>query len=312
MQSDAETLAWLAFKHTPDGRIGEAARDALAERLRNLPCPVIALAPAGALGPLIYAADVVVSEERRLPGLIAAIERAPLAAATLVQVLRAGAGLPIEAALTLESLAYGVLQAGPEFAAWRAAQVPLAPPLEAGPPVLMRRRQGALDLLLNRPLSRNALSAGMRDGLAEALELVLADPTITRVRLAGAGKCFSTGGELSEFGRASDPASAHQVRMRRLPARLLARCAARVEVMLHGACIGAGIEIPAFAGRITAQPDSFFQLPELAMGLIPGAGGTVGIARRIGRQRTAYMALSGRRLSATTALSWGLIDALSS
>lgn len=310
--SDAESPAWLAWKFSPADRTVDATRTALAERLRTLPCPVLAQAPAGALGPLIYASDVVVGDERRLLALTAAIDRAPLAAATLVQVLRAGAGLPVEAALTLESLAYGVLQAGPEFAAWRENHVPMAPPMEAGPPVLVRRRRGALDLMLNRPLSRNAMSAEMRDGLAEALELVLADPTILRVRLAGAGKCFSTGGELAEFGLASDPASAHQVRMRRLPARLLARCGGRVEVMLHGACIGAGIEIPSFAGRVVAQPDSFFQLPELSMGLIPGAGGTVGIARRIGRQRTAYMALSGRRLSAATALSWGLVDALSS
>jgi enoyl-CoA hydratase/carnithine racemase len=88
------------------------------------------------------------------------------------------------------------------------------------------------------------------------------------------------------------------------------RCHERVVARVHGACIGAGIEIPSFAGRIVARSDSFFQLPELAMGLVPGAGGTVGITRRIGRWRTAYLALSGVRLDVGTALDWGLVDAV--
>ena len=56
------------------------------------------------------------------------------------------------------------------------------------------------------------------------------------------------------------------------------------------------------------RADSFFELPETGLGLVPGAGGTVSIPRRIGRQRTAWMALSGARLDASTALRWGLVD----
>ena len=51
-------------------------------------------------------------------------------------------------------------------------------------------------------------------------------------------------------------------------------------------------------------------LPELSLGLIPGAGGTVSIARRVGRWRTAYLVLSGRTIDAATALRWGLVDAV--
>ena len=72
--------------------------------------------------------------------------------------------------------------------------------------------------------------------------------------------------------------------------------------------LGAGSELPAFARRVVAMEDAFFQLPEVAMGLVPGAGGTVSIPRRIGRQRTAYLALSGLRLDAATARRWGLVD----
>ena len=61
---------------------------------------------------------------------------------------------------------------------------------------------------------------------------------------------------------------------------------------------------------MVAAEDAFFQLPEVSMGLVPGAGGTVSIPRRIGRQRTAQLALSGRRLDAETAWRWGLVDEL--
>ena len=91
---------------------------------------------------------------------------------------------------------------------------------------------------------------------------------------------------------------------------MLARIARRVRAELHGACVGAGIELPAFASRVVAREDAFFQLPELSMGLIPGAGGTVSLPRRIGRQRTAWLALTGARLEAATALDWGLVDEL--
>ena len=121
---------------------------------------------------------------------------------------------------------------------------------------------------------------------------------------------FRSGGDLSEFGNAPDPATGHAVRVIRMPARLLMECAERVEFRLHGACIGAGVELPAFARHVVATTRSFFQLPEITFGLIPGAGGCVGIPQRIGRQRTAYLALSARRISAATALRWGLVDAL--
>jgi enoyl-CoA hydratase/carnithine racemase len=98
--------------------------------------------------------------------------------------------------------------------------------------------------------------------------------------------------------------------MTRSAAQLLHRLRDRVVCEVHGACIGAGIELPAFAGRIVAAPDSHFVLPEVGMGLVPGAGGTVSITKRIGRLRTAAMALSGQRVDAPTALAWGLVDAI--
>lgn len=72
--------------------------------------------------------------------------------------------------------------------------------------------------------------------------------------------------------------------------------------------VGAGIEVPAFAGKVVAFADAWCQLLELSLGLIPGAGGTVSVTRRIGRWRTAWMVLSGERVPAGRALEWGLVD----
>ena len=74
--------------------------------------------------------------------------------------------------------------------------------------------------------------------------------------------------------------------------------------------MGSGLEMAAFCGWVEAHEDSIFGLPELGLGLIPGAGGTVSVTRRIGRWRTAYLVLSGRTIDAATALAWGLVDAI--
>ncbi len=79
-------------------------------------------------------------------------------------------------------------------------------------------------------------------------------------------------------------------------------------MLVHGACVGAGVELPAFAARVVAREDATFELPELSMGLVPGAGGTVSLPRRIGRQRTAWLCLTGARIDARAALAWGLVD----
>ena len=162
--------------------------------------------------------------------------------------------------------------------------------------------------MLNRPRRHNAVTAGLRDGLAEALTLAAVDDTITAVRLSGNGPSFCSGGDLGEFGSFPDPATAHITRLTRSPGaprpparRPPARPPAR---RLHGG----GIEVPAFARHVTAAPDTRIALPEVALGLVPGAGGTVSIPRRIGRHRTAALALSGAVIDAATALEWGLID----
>lgn len=292
------------------GSIAEPQGRELAAWLRRQACPVIGIAADADDGAVIHACDVRVTDVADAASMIANIRHSPIAATTLVQLLRLGEQLPLADALVAESLAYSTLQAGPEFRKWldiNRADAPAAHS-DSGEAVLMSRDGDVLKLELNRASNRNGMTVEMRDALIEALRLVLADESILQVELSGRGKCFSTGGDLTEFGSAPDPASAHIVRSLALPGRLLAQCAKRVRVNVRGACVGSGIEFPAFAGRMVAMEDAYFQLPELKFGLIPGAGGTVSVTRRIGRQRAAWLMLSGKRIDARKALAWGLVD----
>ncbi len=233
----------------------------------------------------------------------------PSAATMLAQVLRTGAALPFSAALQLESLAYSTLLGGGEFARWRSTRQPMSAGPVAGK-VRIARPGDTIDLSLDTPANRNAMTASMRDALFEALANIADDPGAPSVHITGQGDCFSTGGALDEFGSATDLAQAHIVRTVRNCAALIHHLGPRASVNFHGACIGSGIEIFAAAARRTAEPSAFFQLPELAMGLIPGAGGTVTISRALGRHRTAWMVLSGKRMRAVQALDWGLVHAI--
>ena len=275
--------------------------------LSSTGCVLLGLGPDDA--PLAEVCDVVVGDRAAAEPLLATIAQAPLACATAVQLLRRTEGLALEAALHAESLAYATLQAGPEYARWlgdhRRRPVVVE---DSGPAVLMTREHAHLRLRLNRASRRNAMSVEMRDALLEALALVMADDSIQEVDLDAVGPCFSTGGDLDEFGTAPDPVTGHLVRCLALPGRALAHCAERVRIHVHGACVGSGIEFPAFAAFVSASPDAWFQLPELGFGLIPGAGGCVSIPRRIGRQRAAWMMLSRARVDAHTAQAWGLVD----
>jgi len=281
----------------------------LGDWLRSLPCPVIGIGRAGAT--LASATDVVVEHLQDAEPLIRNIEAQPVAATTLVQLLRHNEETSVENGLFAESLAYATLQASGEFHAYLKARAQRpAPAVYPDPAVRMTREGDILHLMLNRPQQGNALSMAMRDSLSEGLQLLAADERITKAILSGAGRSFCTGGYLEEFGLAADPARAHLIRSTRPLGLLIHELASRIECHVHGACIGSGIELPAFAHRIVAAEATVFQLPELTMGLIPGAGGTVSILRRIGRQRTAYLCLSAERITAPTALDWGLIDSI--
>jgi Enoyl-CoA hydratase/isomerase len=255
--------------------------------------------------------DLIVERDDEAVGKILATTRSnPWAASALVTLLRGGQHRTIDEGLVAESATYSLLQAGPDFARWRGSRPTKTIPPDEGPAVIWEASEDTLNIRLHRPRRHNAFSHGLRDALVEALSLAVAEPSFRRVVLSGDGPSFCSGGDLDEFGTFPDAASSHALRLTRSAARLAALVADRLEVRLHGACMGAGIELAAFARRVVAHPNAVISLPEVGLGLVPGAGGTVSLPRRIGRQRTALLALSGMQLDAPTALRWRLIDEL--
>jgi enoyl-CoA hydratase/carnithine racemase len=249
---------------------------------------------------------------QKVEALAQAVRTWPVAATMTCQTLRITEALPFDRALMVESFAYSTVLAGGELARWRTGRT-LAASMNANTGrelVRYERDEDQVVLTLDSPETRNAMTAAMRDALYGALANVLDDPTWPDIVLQGAGKCFSTGGALAEFGTAVDVAQAHIIRTLHACARAVDALGCRITARLHGACIGSGLEIPASAARCEALAGSFFQLPELRMGLMPGAGGTASVTRRIGRHRTLWMVLSGERLGVQQALDYGLIDAV--
>lgn len=244
--------------------------------------------------------------DEAVAAIVAPASRHGAATLGLVQLLRAGVHLPVATAVVAESWVYSMLQAGPDHRAWLSDRAPRAA-RPAGDTVQLTRRGARLDVTLARPHVRNAVDRDLRDDLYAAL-VVAVDPTVDEVHLWGDGPSFCSGGDLDEFGTTPDPATAHVVRTTRSPALGLAACGQRLVAHVQGAAMGAGMEWAAFARTVVARDDARFALPELAMGLVPGAGGTASIPRRIGRQRTVWLAVTGRALDAVSALRWGLVD----
>jgi enoyl-CoA hydratase/carnithine racemase len=307
--------------------VSEQAPDVLKGAAAALAVPVVAV------GPIAHACEywlqhatftltedstedrraiTVPSIESAVDELTARVERWPTAAAVCDDVLRsvdpAGPALP---GVVTESLAYSTLQGGPEFARWLAERGPARMP-DITDPVLAERAGNTLRIAFNRPQRHNAFSTDARAALLEALTVAQLDPSVDGVVLRGNGPSFCSGGDLAEFGTFSDPASAHLARTRHSPALVLDALTARLgracRAEVHGQVLGSGLELAAFCGRVTSRPDAVFGLPELALGLIPGAGGTVSVTRRIGRWRTAYLVLSGLSIDVETAVAWGLVD----
>jgi enoyl-CoA hydratase/carnithine racemase len=276
--------------------------------LATLPAVVVGMSASATPGTADLVDVVVPPEGDELAMTVDAVAANPVASTALALVLRASEARAVADGLQLESAVYGTLQGGTEFAAWRAGRPVHAPRPEAGPAVAVHRDGDRLELVLNRPAVRNALDARMRDDLVAGLAIAAGDPGVAEVRLRGEGPAFCAGGDLDEFGSRPDVATAHLVRMTRSPARALAAVADRLVAHVHGPCFGSGIELPAFASRVVARRDTVVRLPEVSLGLIPGAGGTVSLPRRIGRHRTAWLALTGRTIDAATALEWGLVD----
>jgi enoyl-CoA hydratase/carnithine racemase len=273
-----------------------------------LPAVIIGIGPSD--HPDAALVDVIVADAAEAAVVAAAVAERPVASTALALLLRHGEERSIAAGLVAESTTYSMLQAGPEFTAWRQSRPERAarrrpPPTE--PPVLVQRQTMMYSVILNRPERHNAVNTAMSELLVETLTDALAEGR-SYVIMIGNGPSFCSGGDLDEFGSFDSPADAHGVRLLRSAGQLMAMLGERMRVHMHGAAMGAGIELPAFAHWVLAQPSTTIALPEIQLGLVPGAGGTVSLPRRIGRHRTAWLALTGARIDVQTAFEWGLVD----
>ena len=280
--------------------LGDRQGAEIANRLARL--PVVAI---GVGSSADFAWDIRTTDPHSI---ISGVLAAPTAAVTTAQILREGDSRTVGEGLLVESLAYATLQSGSEFASWLAAQGRRVRN-DDSPRIRTREHADRVDVILDRPRLRNLIDARMRDELIDALAALAYGPT-RPIRLMGEGPAFCAGGDPAEFGTVADPATAHMLRSTANIAARLHRVADRVTAHVHGPCIGAGVEMMAFCGRVQAHPDTRFRLPETRMGLMPGVGGTVSIPARIGRHRTLTWLLQDNTIDANTALDWGLIDSI--
>jgi enoyl-CoA hydratase len=160
---------------------------------------------------------------------------------------------------------------------------------------------------LDRPERLNAYDVAMRDDLFAVLGAVDVDPDVRVMVLRGAGRAFSSGGDLQEFGSAPSPVIARAVRFARdVWGRLLGVRAATVAAV-HGHAFGGGMEMALLCDVRIAATDARFALPETGLGMIPGVAGTQTLPRAVGLGRALELTLSGRTLDAGTARAVGLV-----
>ncbi len=175
--------------------------------------------------------------------------------------------------------------------------------MQAGGPVgVTRQGEIAVVTIDNPPV--NALSAAVRAGILRAVAATEADPGARAVVLICAGRTFIAGADITEFGR--PPVEPH------LPDVILAiEATTRPWVAaIHGTALGGGLEVALGCHWRIATPDARLGLPEVTLGLIPGAGGTVRLPRLIAPAEALAMIAEGKPVTAARAAETGLIDAI--
>jgi len=165
-------------------------------------------------------------------------------------------------------------------------------------------REGDVGVItLNSP-PVNALSAGVRDGLAGGFAAAMADPEAKAIVLICDGRTFIAGADITEFGGAQKGASLFDVQ------DAMEGATKPVIAAIHGTALGGGLEVALCAHYRVAVPSARCGLPEVNLGLLPGAGGTQRLPRIVGPQKALEMVTSGQHVPAKACLEMGLVDEL--
>src|SRR3954452_19703572 len=150
----------------------------------------------------------------------------------------------------------------------------------------------------------NALSFNVRDGLYEGFKVAIADPAAAAIVLIGGGRRFIAGADTSEFGGKQRGASLFAVQ------ELMESSPKPVVAAIHGTALGGGLEVALCAHYRIAVPSARCGLPEVNLGLLPGAGGTQRLPRITGPRKALEMMTTGAHVPARECLAMGLIDEL--
>ncbi|MGZ5961852.1 MAG: 3-hydroxyacyl-CoA dehydrogenase NAD-binding domain-containing protein [Rhizomicrobium sp.] len=165
-------------------------------------------------------------------------------------------------------------------------------------------KEGEIGVItLNSP-PVNALSAAVRDGLHDGFKAAIADPDVKAIVLICEGRTFIAGADISEFGGAQKGASLFDVQA------MMEDSPKPVVAAIHGTALGGGLEVALCAHYRVAVPSARCGLPEVNLGLLPGAGGTQRLPRIAGVEKALEMVTSGQHVPAKECLAMGLVDEL--
>ena len=170
-------------------------------------------------------------------------------------------------------------------------------------PISTRKHGDVLIVLSNNP-PVNALGAAVRQGLVAAIEQAEADDSVNAVVIACEGQTFFAGADITEFGKPMQLPMLPQVVDR------IEACTKPVVAAIHGTALGGGLEVALACHYRVAVPNSTMGVPEVKLGLLPGAGGTQRLPRVAGVQKALEMVTSGAPLKAREAYECGLVDRL--
>jgi 3-hydroxyacyl-CoA dehydrogenase len=165
-------------------------------------------------------------------------------------------------------------------------------------------RDGDIAVLTVNSPPVNALSAAVREGLAVGMRQAMADPAAKAVVLICAGRTFIAGADISEFGKPRTGPSLHEVE------DVIENSPKPVVAAIHGTALGGGLETALACHYRVAVPSAKCGLPEVKLGLLPGAGATQRLPRLVGPERALEMITSGEHVSAADAERMGIVDEL--
>ena len=167
--------------------------------------------------------------------------------------------------------------------------------------VKVERRDAVAIVIVNSP-PVNALSAAVRKGIADGVKSAEADASVKAIVIACAGRTFIAGADITEFGKPPQSPSLHEV------IEVIENSSKPVVAAIHGTALGGGLELALGAHFRVATKDAKLGLPEVKLGLLPGAGGTQRLPRAVGPELAVKMIVGGDPIGAADALKNGLID----